>query len=285
MAVFGPLNPFELARSARAAVTTAGRRLRPDHLAIRQRAVQWYLGAPMTHFFLYAVVAPSRSAPRAFDDRQVRRARAFASDAFPGVFSDPPAWADDRYTMFAVQDADGGRLHQLYVHRTGLIELLWALTPHTSDDGTDELRLDATELARVVNRLAAAVAGDSYRQISCAGRGRRRFARVDWWFQLAGSVSDPEGQRHWTGLRFPHAPPPRATHHWPAAPLDGYAGEKLSHARRRTPAGEVANILLSELVTANGYYDFAASLEQTVSASLAAGPPTAPALAAEPRAH
>ena len=164
----------------------------------------------MTHFFLYAVVAPSRSAPRAFDDRQVRRARSFANEAFPDVFPDTPPCADDRYTLFAVEDADGGRVHQLYVHRTGLIELLWALTPHSSDDTDGELLLDAAEIAEVVHRLANAVAADSYRQISRAGRGRRRFARVDWWFQLAGSVSGHNGQRHWTGLRFAQAPPPRA---------------------------------------------------------------------------
>lgn len=268
MPVLGPLNPLELARSARGAVAAAGRRVRPDHLPIRQRAVQWHVGGSMTHFFLYAVVAPSRSAPRAFDDGQVRRAQAFATAAFPGVFGQTPVWADDRFTLFAVEDADGGRLHQLYVHRTGLIELLWPLTP-TQPDGDDSSRvLDASEIVRVVDQLAGAVAGDTYREISRAGRGRQQFARVDWWFQLAGSVSGETGQRPWTGLRFPQAPPPRAAHHWPAAPTYGYAGEQLASVRRHMPAREIAETVLSEIVKANGYYDFAGCIEQTVAAAL-----------------
>ena len=40
MPLFGPLNPLELVRSARGAVTAAGQRVRPDHLPIRQRAVR-----------------------------------------------------------------------------------------------------------------------------------------------------------------------------------------------------------------------------------------------------
>jgi hypothetical protein len=117
-------------------------------------------------------------------------------------------------------------------------------------------------------------------RISRAGRGRRRFARVDWWFQLAGSVSGHNGQRHWTGLRFAQAPPPRAAHRWPAAPLEGYAGEKLTNVRRRTPAPKVADVLLTDIVKANRYYDFDACVEQTVAALLLAGPPTGPDLPA-----
>ena len=224
----------------------------------------------MTYFFLYAVVAPSRSAPRSFDDGQVRRAHAFAADTFPGVFPDTPTWADDRHTLFAVEDADGGRAHQLYVHRSGLVELLWPLTPARGQGDGSELYLDSGEIVGVVDRLAHGIAGDAYREISRTGRGRRRLARVDWWFHLAGSISDDTGQRPWTGLRFADAEPPRASHHWPAAPVRGYAGDQLAYVRRRTPARHVAATVLSEIVKANGYYDFADSVEQTVVAALAA---------------
>jgi hypothetical protein len=144
MSVLGPLNPLELARTGRDAVAAFGRRVRPDHLSVRQRAVQWYAGGSMTHFFLYAVVAPSRSAPRAFDDGQVRRAQTFVTAAFPGLFPPTPAWGDDRFTLFAVEDADGSRLHQIYVHRTGLIELLWPLIPIHPDGDNSALLLDAS---------------------------------------------------------------------------------------------------------------------------------------------
>jgi hypothetical protein len=268
MPLLGPINPLELARGVRAATSSASQRLRPDHLAIRQHAVQWYVGAPMTHFFLYAAVAPSRSMPRASDDGQVGRALTFVVDAFPKVFPETPAWADDRYTLFATEDPQGGRVHQLYVHRTGLIELLWALTPHPPAASAADPQLDAGEIVRVVGQLATAVAGDAYREISRAGRGRRRFARVDWWFQLTTSVSGDGSQRHWSGLKFTQAPPPRAAHQWPAAPLNGYAAEGLGHVRRQTPSFEIANALLGEVVKANGYYAFADSVEETVRATL-----------------
>jgi hypothetical protein len=274
MPVLGPLDPLELARSAAGAVAAASRRVRPDHLPIRQRAVQWHVGGSMTHFFLYAVIAPSRSAPRRFDDGQVRRAQAFVAAAFPDVFQQTPVWADDRFTLFAVEDSDGGRLHQLYVHRSGLIELLWPLTPTQSEQDDAALMLDAGEIVCVVDQLAGAVAGDTYREISRAGRGRRRFARVDWWFQLAGSVSGETGQRPWTGLRFAAEAPPRAANHWPAAPTYGYGGEQLGSVRRRTPGRVIARNLLSEIVKANGYYDFAACVEHTVTGALSEGRPT-----------
>lgn len=120
MPFLGPLDPFELARHLRRGFSAATQRLRPDHLAIRHRAVQWFPGTSMSHFFLYVVVAPSRSALRSFDDGQVGRARAVVEDAFPGVFPDNPAWADERFVLFAVEGADGGREYQLYVHRPGL---------------------------------------------------------------------------------------------------------------------------------------------------------------------
>jgi hypothetical protein len=228
------------------------------------------VGASMTHFFFYVVVAPSRSAPRAFDDGQVGRSRDFVTAAFPDVFAQTPVWADDRLTLFAVEDRDGGRLHQLYIHRTGLIELLWPLTPLQSEEDDSTRVLDAGEIVRVVDQLVGAVASDVYRGISHAGRGRRRVARVDWWFQLAGSVSGDTGQCPWTALRFAGEAPPRAAHHWPAAPIYGYAGEQLASVRRDMPAREIAAILLSEIVKANGYYDFAARVEHTVTASLPA---------------
>lgn len=269
MALLGPLNPLELARSARGVVAAATHRLRPDHLAIRQRAVQWYVGAPMTHCFLYAVVAPSRFSPRSFDDGQVTRARAFVAEARSGVFPEKPAWADDRYTLFAVEGDDGVRTHQLYVHRTGLVELLWALAPEELEGDPPGLLLDAREMTRVVGQLASAVAGDAYAAVSCAGRGRRRFARLDWWFQLGVSMPGDNGARHWTGLRFAEAEPPRAAHRWPAAPQDGYAAEELSSVRRRKQPAEVAQTFLTGVVKANGYYDFTTAVKQTVARELA----------------
>jgi hypothetical protein len=223
----------------------------------------------MTHCFLYSAVAPSRFTPRSVDDGQVNRAKVFAADAFPGLFPENPVWADDRFTEFAIEDRDGGREHQLYVHRTGLIELMWPLALETLDDDPPSVLVDAGEIARVVAGLARAVGGDTYAQLSRAGRGRRRFARVDWWFQLAVSVPGDNGPRHWTGLKFAVAEPPRAAHRWPASPPEGYAGTELRSVRRRKPAAEIARTMLTAVVTANGYYDFASAVEKTVGREVA----------------
>jgi hypothetical protein len=105
----------------------------------------------------------------------------------------------------------------LYVHRSGLVELLWALSAEQQESGVDELVLDVQEIAAVVAHLAAAVARRPYAEVSSGGRGRRRFARMDWWFSLTPYVSAADGGRAWTGLRFEGAAPPRAQHQQPAA--------------------------------------------------------------------
>ena len=47
----------------------------------------------------------------------------------------------------------------------------------------------------MVVHLARALARRPYGELSRAGRGRRRFARVDWWFNLAAEIDTPEGRR------------------------------------------------------------------------------------------
>ncbi len=125
MAILGPLNPVQLAGAARDALVSATRRLRPDHRSIAMRSVQ-FPGTSMLRFYSYAAVAPSRVAAREFDDGQVRRAGVFAADAFPGVFDDTPSHADRSVTVFSV-GRDGAHERALYVHPSGLVELLWAL--------------------------------------------------------------------------------------------------------------------------------------------------------------
>jgi len=270
MPILGPLNPAQLLAGARRLVLAGTSRLRPDHQAIARREVR-FSPANMARLYLYVVVAPSRSAPRNFDDGQVGRAGAFAEDAFPGVFPHVPAWADERLTLFTVEGADRMRERALYIHRTGLVELLWALTPEVRDADEPELLLGAGEMASVVAQLASAVGRRPYTEISNAGRGHRRFARVDWWFHLATATSGPNGSQHWTGLRFPGEGPRRAQNWSPAMPVDGYAWNELQNSKRSRPS-EVARAFLSALLGANGYYQFAEAMDVTVrQALLAAG--------------
>lgn len=218
----------------------------------------------MVRLYLYVVVAPSRFAPRPFDDGQVRRACTFAVDAFPGVFDTTPTAADARMTLFAVEGDDRCRERALYVHPTGLVELLWALAPEQPTGSDDELLLDTTEMTSVITQLAAAVGRRPYTELSKAGRGWRRRARVDWWFHMATAISGPNGSRSWTALKFPGNAPPRARHEWAAAPIEGYGWPRLRNSRRTKPPEDVARVFLAEFVAANGYYDFTTAVEAAV---------------------
>lgn len=260
MPVLGPVNPVELLRAARAGAKSAARRLQPDHRTITVRSVR-FSPQNMVRLYLYVVVAPSRFAPRHFDDRQVARARAFASHAFPGVFEAVPRSAEEAMTLFAVEGDDHLRERALYVHRTGLVELLWALD---YEDTGENLAIALEEMASVVIRMAAAIARPPYAELSRAGRGRRRRARVDWWFHVATNISAASGSRSWTELKFSAEMPPRARHDWAAAPADGYGWERLRNSRRNRRPEDVARSFLAEFLTANGYYEFSEALENTI---------------------
>jgi hypothetical protein len=281
MPILGPLDPAQLFRTARSAVMGAARRLRPDHNTIAVGSVQFY-PTGMRRFYLYAAVAPSRSAARAFDERAVRRAAAFAADGFPRVFDAAPSIADQDTAVFTVRGDDGADERALYVHRSGLVELLWALTVEQPEGGGEALALDASEIAAVLADLAAAVGRRPYAEVSRAGRGRRRFARVDWSINLAPYVSTADGERAWTALRFVDEVPPRAQHQQPAASPTGFGAQRLRNRRRKMVPVKVARVVLGDVLAANGYYEFAAAVEQTVARAAAFEelPPPGPVLAA-----
>lgn len=281
MPILGPLDPAQLARSVRGAVVAAVQRLRPDHHSIASGSVQFY-PTGMRRFYLYAAVAPSRSAARAFDERAVRRAAAFAANAFGGVFDATPSVADQDVTVFTVRGDDGPDERALYVHRSGLVELLWALAVAQPEGGGGELVLDASEIAAVLAHLAAAVGRRPYAEVSRAGRGRRRFARLDWSVNLAPYVSTADGERAWTALRFANAAPPRAQHQPPTTPPAGFGAQRLRNRRRKLAPVKVARVVLGEVLAANGYYEFTAAVEHTVAraAALEQLPPPGPVPAA-----
>lgn len=206
----------------------------------------------------------SRLAERPYDDGQVGRAAAFAEDAFPGVFSPVPASAEERLTLFTVEAEDQCRERALYVHRTGLVELLWALAPQLAEVDDGGFQISAGEIATVVTQLGAAIGRRPYSEIAKVGRGRRRFGRVDWWFHLATGISGDEGSRYWTGLVLEGQTPPRAGQQDPAAPPHGYCGQELRNSRRSQDPREIAQTLLTSVLAENGYYEFSNAIDATM---------------------
>jgi hypothetical protein len=179
-------------RAVRRGVLSATARLRPSHRAIAMRTVRFSPDNAI-RLYLYVAVAPSRLAPRPFDDGQVRRAQGFVAEAFPGVFDPTPRTADESTTLFTVEGDDGYREHQLYVHRTGLVELLWALA--YQDDG-DALTLDPVEMAYVVMRTAQAVAQKPFAEISRAGRAGDAPLGLTGGSKPAPASQDPTAYAH-----------------------------------------------------------------------------------------
>ena len=147
------------------------------------------------------------------------------------------------------------RERALYLHRTGRVELPWALTPEMRDGDEPELLLDTGEMASVVAQFATALGRRPYTEISNAGRGRRRFARVDWWFHLATAMSGANGAQHWTGLKFPGDGPLRAQNWSPAMPVDGYAWKQpRARVLRLDPyASSVSDVTVGAISDLRGY--------------------------------
>lgn len=260
MLPLGPLDPFKLAGTTGRGLSGARRRLQPDHSTIQRRAVR-FSAHTMVLPYLYVLVSPSRSAPRDYDSGQTGRAFDFAQAAFPGVFPKQPAAADRDHTRFSVEDDRARQERALIVHRSGLVELLWASLPAP---GTEQL-LDLEEVSAVLMRLARAVAGPEYVQISRAGRGLRRFAKLDWnLYVSARSRVDDDLDVSWGGFRFADDTPPRANHNWFAAPPDGYGSPDVVNLSRRTQPEQIAAAFLERLISENGYSDYESAIAETL---------------------
>lgn len=269
MALLGPVNPIQLAAGASRAVRSLSERLRADHNTLAGRQVRFAPQA-MSRYYLYAAVAPSRRSSRPWDDQQVARAQRFARRFSSEQWTDGPRTADADLTCFGEEGVDGAFERVLYVHRDGLVEMLWAL----SYDDVDECReLNAVELASVVTALACAVASAEYEGICRAGWLTRRVRRTDWLFCVATAVPGESGQRHWDELRFPGQPPPRAVGARANMPPAGYGRETLQSLRRKSAPREVPTALVRELLAANGYHAIGALPEELASY----GPCTIPA--------
>lgn len=238
----------------------------------------------MVRHYLYIKVAPSRYAPRPSDDLAVDRAQRFVERAFLGVFPREPDTAGPDQVGFAVWDEQRStHRHAVYVHRSGLVEVLWEMVLEPGAR-PGEHALDAVELVRPILSLAEGVASDEYAQLSRAGRGRRRFARVDWLLSTTSYASGQDGQIGWDAVAFPASSPPRAANQRPVTPPGGYGQRTLRSSRRRRKPDDIAAAFMRELLLENGYHSLGDAVDEVVAAAkrartmrrddTQAGPPT-----------
>jgi hypothetical protein len=218
----------------------------------------------MTRHYLYVALAPSRSATRRADDRSVSRAREFARLALPGVFPDQPSYSDRDLVVFTAGDGVTGPARRLTVHRTGLVELLWAVD---LDDDDGRLMLPIMDVLQPVLALAAAAATPEYSQLGTLARPWRRLGKLDWWIAVTTDVPTSDGPIAWSGVLFPCDPPARSAHDRGQMPPGGYGADALRSLRRRKAIDRVPRVLLGELLQANGYFEADAVIEHTLAAS------------------
>jgi hypothetical protein len=245
------VNPVQLVNVATRAWRVASARTRADHSTLDLRQVR-FAPQSMTRYYLYAATAPSRRTAREWDDDQVARAQQFARSFITDAWVDAPETADQEVTIFRERAPDGSADRALYVHRNGLVELLWALGCELDDEGRREL--DVTELAHVTVAFAVAVAGREYRNVCRTTRRPLSARRTDWLLQVSTAVSTSEGQHLWDALHFPGEAPSRAMGSRASAPLNGYGSGALRSLRRRKAPARVPATLLKEFMATNGYY-------------------------------
>jgi hypothetical protein len=153
----------------------------------------------------------------------------------------------------------------MYVHPTGLVELMWELP--VPDDEAGDVWVLGSEIARRVMKLADAVSTEAYAQVSALARPARRRARVDWHFDIATRINGTNGPRNWTGIEFVGEQPPRTRQEWVDPPTYGYDGGKFWSRRRRTTDADLATLLLERLAADSGYHDCQAAVARTVAAA------------------
>ena len=192
------------------------------------------------------------------------RAGAFADMLLSNLFSGAPAVAEASGTTFRRTNPDDNMDDvALRIRPTGLIEFSWALVPEL--DRQNRLVLSACDIAWLAGRPGWAVQQNAYAELSRLGSRRRRMRQLDWCFSVNPAVATASGQRYWEALRFVVDEPPRATHTWATVPPAGYGGG-LHRAAGAPSSDEVARVVLTEHLQANGYHDYRAAVEATVDA-------------------
>jgi hypothetical protein len=217
----------------------------------------------MSQACLHAAVAPSRRIrPEEFGERAATLAGALGLPTIPHR-----AGTDGQ--RFARIDASGAPTHSLFVTRSGVLELLWALEAVPTDDGARAVRaLDAcTQLAR----FAGLVGGTDYAHVLAASRWRRaRHARVDWILGVTTATGSVDGADGWRDIQVVGPQPDRASGQTYGFMEPAGYGRKLRAIKRSHERADIVRALLTDWLHANGYLRTAGTVEATVNAAIAA---------------
>ena len=236
---------------------TLRRRWRPDHQTIaRRRGASNLGGAEM--FRVCLAVAPARRHRRpSILDLGV--AGVFVTNTFRLSF------AADHSTPSFLRFRARGEGHSypttVEVHSSGLIEVLWNLTPVSSD--SSGAVLDALDVLHPLHRLATASREGAYSHLV----GMRKSRRLDWYFNVSPYITTRHTPLYWKDLHFPgERPAGRIQDQRPFAPAEGLATERLQNLAAHVPPAAVEGVALGELLLQNGFHGVQAAVDSTLSA-------------------
>lgn len=264
MPIFGPVDPLHLAHAFRGAGQSVTRRLRADHLTLNDRSLRSY-GGVMAHAYLHAAVAPSRRIRPLDGDAMAEAAASCAR--FLGLPS-MPAMSGAHSQRFETSDSEGASTRSLFVTRSGVLEILWALKQTPTDDAS--WSVSAVDACGALARFSALVQSDIYGDmLGSSRRARVLHSRVDWSLGVAPTTMSNNGSRGWRDIIVDGPQPDRATNHpYGFIPPGGYGARRLHDVKRTLATREILQTLLAEWLQANGYLRSGSAIERTVEAAL-----------------
>jgi len=265
--LLGPLDPFRALTTLRSDAARVARAVQPDHTTLNERSLRTYSGV-MTHAFLHAAVAPSRRVRPCATDDLVERGAALAADlGLPPV----PYLAGANSQRFIEGDDTGSEARSLFVTRSAVLEMLWALEQLPTEDGGWAVR--AVDACSQLARFVALVRGDDYGRLLRGSRRMRVFdPRVDWTLGITATTAGDAGQRGWRDIIVIGPQPDRASGHvFGFMPPHGYGAQRLHNVKRKLGPDRIVRVMLEEWLRANGYIRASGAVDRTVDAAMACG--------------
>lgn len=271
MPILSPIDPLRLPQMLRSAASAITRAVRADHITLNQRSLRSYSGVS-THAYLHAAVAPSRRIRPLGADAFADAAASFAESlGLPHV----PTMAGTGSQRFETPGDDGAPTRELFLTRSGVVELLWALEQRQTDDAS--WSVSALDACAALARFTELIRGEGYGRMLGQSRWSQRWhSRVDWSLGVLPSTMRENGPRGWRDIVVEGPQPDRATNQaFGFMPPHGYGAQRLWNVKRSLDAHEVLQTLLCEWLQANGYLHTGSAVQRTIDAALASSSPAA----------